>query len=118
MKVRDLGKVILDFELNQIPKAIFFIFLMVFGLLFGVFCWVIKTYKALWALILIGCAITFFASLEKDCVGYPCLGLIDLEYQGYAIDEDGLYIIISLLVGLVAAFMIDKKLPKAETETS
>lgn len=117
MKVRDLGKAILDFELNLIPKAIFFIFSLLLEFLFSIFCWAVRTIKALWGLILIGCVILFFTGLQKDCVNY-CSGLIELHYHGLAIENGSLFTIILLLVVLVAAFMIDKKLPKTNTKTS
>ena len=108
MKIRDLGKAILDFELTTIPKVAYIGICLIFGLLFNVFCWVIKTYKGLWGIILLACVIIFFYGLERNCVDW-CYRLIDL-YDGYAIKEGNLYLIIFLLVGLVFSFKLDKKL--------
>lgn len=115
MKIRDLGKAILDFELNKIPKAIFFIskaiffgLFVVFALLFSGFCWAVKTYKSLWALVILACVIIFFHGLEIDCVDY-CYNLINISGR-YAIVADNLYFIISLYVGLVVSYALDKKL--------
>ena len=108
MKVRDLGKAILDFELSTIPKAIYIGVPIIFGLLYGLFCWTIKVYKGLWGIILLVCSVAIFHGLEKDCVDY-CWGLIDLSH-GYAIKEENLYLIIFLLTALAVSFIVDKKL--------
>lgn len=117
MKIRDLGKAILDFELTTIPKAIYLGVSVFFVLLLALVCWLVNLYKSLWGLILIGCIIIFFVGLEKDCVEY-CWGLIDLRYQGYAIEEEYFYTIISLLVGLAVSFKLDKKLTEINAKVS
>lgn len=109
MKVRDLGKAILDFELSTIPKALSIgasVFLM---LLFRLFHWVVSIYKSLWGLIVTACFILLFLGLEKDCTGY-CRNLIDLHYQGFSIEKETFYLIIALIAGIPLSFKLDKKL--------
>ena len=117
MKIRDLGKAILDFELSTIPKVISIGATVFLALLFGLFHWVVSVYKSLWGVILIGCFILFFVGLEKDCTGY-CWGLIDLNYQGYSIEEEYLYSIIALLAGIAVSFKLDKKLTEISSKFS
>lgn len=117
MKIRDLGKAILDFELSTIPKVISIGASLFLALLFGVFHWVVNVYKSLWWVILIGCFIMFFVGLEKDCTGY-CWGLIDLHYQGYSIEEEYFYSIIALIVGIAVSFKLDKKLTEISSKFS
>ena len=117
MKVRDIGKAILDFELNTIPKVIAIGASLFLALLFGVLCWVVSVYKLLWVVILIGCFIMLFVGLEKDCSSY-CWGLIDLNYQGYSIGEGYFYTIIGLLVGIAVSFKLDKKLTEVRSKLS
>lgn len=108
MKIRDLGKAILDFELGSVPKAIFMAFILILGFIYSVFHWLVKTYKSLWWVILLACTGIFIYYLEKDCVNY-CYGLVDL-YDGYAIQEEGLILIAMLLSGLIISVYLSKKL--------
>lgn len=117
MKIRDLGKAILDFELNTIPKVVSIGASLFLTLLFGLFHWVVSVYKSLWSVILIGCFIMFFVGLEKDCVSY-CWGLIDINYQGYSIKEEYFYSIIALLIGIAVSFKLDKKLTEIRSKFS
>ncbi len=117
MKIRDIGKAILDFELNTVPKVIAISASLFLAILFGILRWVVSVYKSLWAVILIGCFIIFFAGLEKDCSSY-CWGLIDLHYQGYSIEEEFFYTIITLLVGIAVSFKLDKKLTEVSSKFS
>lgn len=109
MKIRDLGKAILDFELNTIPKLLGLILAVLVGLLVGILHWVVNLYKSLWWLILIICGAMFFFNLEKDCENY-CSSLIALPYNGYAIHSDFFVTILFLLVGVIASFKLEKKL--------
>ena len=109
MKIKDLGRAILDFELNTIPQFLILAISLIVGLLFRVLRWVVSTYKSMWHLIIIGCFILFFVGLEKDCTNW-CYSLIDLNYQGYAIEKGYLFSIIALIVGIVVSFKLDKKL--------
>lgn len=109
MKIKDLGRAILDFELNTIPQFLILAISLIVGLLFKVLRWVVSTYKSMWHFILIGCLILFFVGLEKDCTRW-CSHLIDLNYQGYAIREQYLFSIIALIVGIVVSFKLDKKM--------
>ncbi len=121
MKVRDLGKAILDFELENIPKAIkatitLSIAILTWGvaICFGLLCSFIRLYKRFSGLIFISCIFIFFSGMEKDCTRY-CWGLIDL-YNGYAISEDYLFTVIALIIGIVVSFKLDKELSSTTSE--
>ena len=108
MKIRDLGRAFLDFELNKIPRASVLAISLILGLLFGTLRWIVSLYKALWFAVIVVSFISLYVGLEKDCTKW-CYGLIELNYQGYALKEEYLYSAVVLIVAIPISFLLDKK---------
>lgn len=107
MKVRDLGKAILDFELNTIPDIFKTAFFAIFTFCYKGLRQLLKLYIAALPLAVLASIAIFFLGLET-CSEY-CYGVIKLRDDLY-LDDDHLSAIIGITISYVVCYFFYRKL--------
>lgn len=116
MKVRDIGKAILDFELSKIPHFIIAVITLCVMAVWGFICWAVNLYKRMWLPIILVCAVTIFVNLEDVCTGY-CGYAVNLGDK-YSVDKDIFVTVVVAIGGIIAAAWLDKKLKRISQKLS
>jgi hypothetical protein len=110
MKIRDLGKAIMDFELNTVPNFLKFLIIGLLILAFKLLSSFIRLYKSAWPLLLLASLAIFFLGID-ECI-QSCDGINIKENLWLNLSEDSIILLILIPVSFIAAFVLDKKLTK------
>lgn len=110
MKVRDIGKAILDFELSKIPQFVIAVITLCIMTAWGLFCWAVNLYKRMWLPIVLICAGAIFFNLEDACTRY-CYNAVNLGDK-YSVSTDVFVPVILAIGGIIVAAWLDTRLKR------